>query len=75
MATKSDRFAGSRNYGLHTEDDTECWAGVVSQKLVAFFEDSWFAMSVPNAGPLRLRSGQAFDSAEVRFAQDDSSFI
>ena len=24
------------------------------------------------AGPLRIRSGQAFGSAEVRFAQDDS---
>jgi hypothetical protein len=24
-----------------------------------------------NAGPLRLRSGQAFDSAVERFAQDD----
>jgi hypothetical protein len=23
--------------------------------------------------PIRLRSGQAFDSAEVRFAQDDSA--
>jgi hypothetical protein len=28
-----------------------------------------------NAGPLRLRSGQAFDSAEVRFAQDDRLFL
>jgi hypothetical protein len=25
--------------------------------------------------PIRLRSGQAFDSAEVRFAQDDSFCI
>jgi hypothetical protein len=25
--------------------------------------------------PVRLRSGQAFDSDEVRFAQDDRSFL
>jgi hypothetical protein len=40
-----------------------------------FLRTNWIAVSVPNAGPLRPCSGQAFDSAEVRFAQDDNPFI
>lgn len=35
----------------------------------------WAIRSLGKAGPLRVRSGQAFVSAEVRFPQDDRSFV
>jgi hypothetical protein len=39
----------------------------VTRKFAAFVETNWLVGALPNAGP--------FDSAEVRFAQDDRSLV
>jgi hypothetical protein len=48
--------------------------GVPSTKLAWILPFS-VRYRIENADPLRLRSGQAFDSAEERFAQDDILFL
>jgi len=55
--------------------DFRSWEGLLNGGLAVLLEDlSAVQGRKEEAGPLRLRSGQAFDSAEVRFAQDDSAF-
>src|SRR5580698_1321989 len=61
---------------LREEWDSSCVRMVDRQRLVwrlrrlcNCFAQSGLPRASQKAGPLRLRSGQAFDSAEVRFAQ------